>query len=58
MNEEIIGRLTAVINTLNKVDVRGQQNYYNMYASISLLEDTKKVLSNCDIVVNAQEGDV
>lgn len=42
----IMNQLTAVVNALNAVEVKGQSNLINLSASISILNDLRGALAN------------
>lgn len=57
MNEEIMKRLSAVLSALNSISVSGKQNLTNLSGSISILEETAGILSECDINPRVHDKD-
>lgn len=55
MKDEIMQRLSAVINALNAVTVCGKANLGNMGGSISVLEEVMAILSNADVTEAKRE---
>lgn len=51
MKNEIIQKLSVVINALNATSVCGKQNCANMCGSISALEEIIVALTHIDIVL-------
>ncbi len=49
MKEDIIQRITVVINALNSVSVNGKANLANLSGSIAMLEEIASLLSHADI---------
>lgn len=47
-NNEIISRITAVINTLNNITVNGKQNLMNLCGCISVLEEVRDVIGKVE----------
>ncbi len=45
MKNEIIQRIMSVINALNNVSVKGEQNLANMSGSITVLRETANMIS-------------
>lgn len=43
-NNEIISKMTAVINTLNNITVNGKQNLMNLCGCISVLEEIRDAI--------------
>ena len=50
MKDEIIQRLTIVVDALNTIPVSGKQNLANLSGSISVVEETIGMLRGADIV--------
>ena len=49
MKNEIIQRIVSVINALNNVTVKGEQNLANMSGSITLLREVAEMLAKVNI---------
>lgn len=49
MKEEIMNRLSAVLNALNAVSVSGKQNLANLSGSIAVIEEVAAMLSGASI---------
>lgn len=50
MKDQIMQRLTLVLNALDNVSVRGKTNLANLSGSISMLEEVAKMLNDAEIV--------
>ena len=50
MKEEIMQRLTVVLNALNSVSVSGKSNIGNLGGSIAMIEEIAGILGDADIV--------
>lgn len=50
MKEEIMQRLSLVLNALNSISVSGKANLANLSGSISIIEETCSILNDADIV--------
>ncbi len=44
MKEEIMQRITSVVNALNNVYVKGEQNLANLSGSITILRETAEMI--------------
>ncbi len=44
MNEEMIGRLSEIIQVLNNIEVKGKQNLLNLGGGIAMLEEFKQYM--------------
>lgn len=55
MKEEIMQRLSVILNVLNSIPVNGKQNLANMSGSIVCIEEIIGMLSGVEIV--EQKGD-
>lgn len=55
MKDEIMQRLSAVINALNTVTVCGKANLGYMGGSINVLEEVMAMLSNADVTEAKRE---
>ena len=55
MKNEIIGKILAVINTLNLVSVSGKENLGNLVGSINVLEDVVKSINRAEVIVNVAD---
>lgn len=49
MKEDIMQRITVVLNALNSVSVNGKANLANLSGSIAMLEEIANLLSHADI---------
>ena len=49
MKGEIMQRIVSVINALNNVTVKGEQNLANMSGSITLLREAAEMLAKVNI---------
>lgn len=54
MKEDVIGRINMVINALNNVSVRGEENLANLSGSIGVLKGILNTLQNCIITPNQE----
>lgn len=52
MKTEMIQKLGAVINALNNVYVKGEQNLANMSGSITILKEVAEQLAACEFAEN------
>lgn len=50
MKEEIMQRLTVVLNALNSVSVSGKSNIGNLGGSIAMIEEIAGILGDTDVV--------
>lgn len=50
MKEEIMQRLSLVLNALNNISVSGKANLANLSGSISIIEETCNLLNDADII--------
>lgn len=50
MKDQIMQRLTLVLNALDNVSVRGKANLANLSGSISMLEEVANMLNDANIV--------
>lgn len=48
MKEDIINRLVAVVQALNKVEIRGRSNIDNMSGSLRVLDDVINMVNNLE----------
>lgn len=55
MKDEIMQRLSAVINALNTVSVSGKHNYNTMAGSISILEGLLEQLASVEFEKQEKE---
>lgn len=55
MKENVLERLTVVLNALNSVYVRGKENLANMTGSIQVLEEVLSMLSEAEITEPKQK---
>lgn len=55
MKNEVMQRIAAVLNALDNVYVKGRQNLANLSGSITILEETAKILSKCEFVESDDE---
>lgn len=49
MKEDIMQRITVVLNALNSVSVNGKANLANLSGSIAMLEEIASLLSHADV---------
>ena len=49
MKEDIMQRISVVLNALNSVSVNGKANLANLSGSIAMLEEIASLLSHADI---------
>lgn len=49
MKEDIMQRITVVLNALNSVSVNGKANLANLSGSIAMLEEIATMLSHAEI---------
>lgn len=54
MKEEMIQRLSAALNALNNVSVKGKANLNNLVGSISVIEEVCNMLNSADIMESKQ----
>lgn len=54
MKEDVISRINMVINALNSVSVRGEENLANLSGSIGVLKGILNTLQNCIITPNQE----
>lgn len=50
MKDELMQRIVAVLNALDNVCVKGKQNLANLSGSITILEETVKLLNRCEVI--------
>lgn len=55
MKNEIIQKIGAVINALNNVYVKGEQNLANLSGSITILKEVAEQISVSDFSVTAKK---
>lgn len=48
MKNEIIQKLSAVLNALNNVSVKGEQNLANLSGSITVLKEVAAQINGCE----------
>lgn len=48
MKTEIIQKLSAVINALNNIYVKGEQNLANLSGSITILKELAEQINSCE----------
>lgn len=49
MKEDIMQRISVVLNALNSVSVNGKANLANLSGSIAMLEEIASLLSHADV---------
>lgn len=49
MRDNILQRISVVLNALNNVTVSGKQNLANLSGSIAILEELHGTLNGCEI---------
>lgn len=52
MKEDIMQRLTVILNALNSISVSGKANLTNLSGSIAMLEEIGALLNSADITSN------
>lgn len=57
MKNEIMQKLSAVINALNSISVSGKNNLANLSGSISVLEEVAVTLNDAIITEKEKEND-
>lgn len=57
MKNEIMQKLSAVINALNSISVSGKNNLANLSGSISVLEEVAITLNDAIITEKEKEND-
>lgn len=57
MKNEIMQKLSAVINALNSISVSGKSNLANLSGSISVLEEVAITLNDAIITEKEKEND-
>lgn len=55
MKNEIMQRIVAIINALNNVSVKGEDNLANMSGSITILKEVAALISQAQFVEASQE---
>lgn len=55
MKNEIIQRIVAVINALNNVSVKGEDNLANMSGSITILKEVAAMINQAQFVEEAPD---
>ena len=58
MKEEIVQRIVSVINALNNVYVKGEQNLANLSGSITILRETAEMIGKADFTENKHSKEV
>lgn len=58
MKEEIMQRIISVINALNNVSVKGEQNLANLSGSITVLKEAANLISSANIAEEHNGGEV
>lgn len=56
MKNEIIQKLSAVINALNNVSVKGEQNLANLSGSISIIKEVAGQINACEFADPKKEN--
>ena len=56
MKEQIMQRLTLVLNALDSVSVRGKPNLANLSGSIAMIEEIAQMLNEAEIVEPTAES--
>lgn len=57
MKDEIIQRLTVILNALNSISVSGKANLANLSGSIAMLEEMGVMLNDAEIKPNEKDND-
>lgn len=57
MKDEIIQRLTVILNALNSISVSGKANLANLSGSIAMLEEMGVMLNDTEIKPNEKDND-
>lgn len=57
MKEDIMQRLTVILNALNSVSVSGKANLANLSGSIAMLEEVASLLNSAVITPNEDATD-
>lgn len=57
MKDEIMQRLSIVLNALNNTSVSGKQNLANLSGSIAVLEEVTQILNSAEIVEAAKSAE-
>lgn len=57
MKNEIMQKLSAVINVLNSISVSGKNNLANLSGSISVLEEVAIILNDAIVTEKEKEND-
>ena len=57
MKDEIIQRLTVILNALNSISVSGKANLANLSGSIAMLEEMGAMLNDTEIKPNEKDND-
>lgn len=55
MKNEILQRISAVVNALNNITVSGKQNLGNLSGSITVLEEVYGMLDACTVEPESKE---
>ena len=58
MKDEIMQRIISVINALNNVTVKGEQNLANLSGSITVLKEAANLLSSAKFAEECGDGGV
>ena len=58
MKDEIMQRLLSVINALNNVSVKGENNLANLSGSITILREVAGMVANADFVEETNSEEV
>ncbi len=56
MKDQVMQRLSLVLNALDNISVRGKANLANLSGSITMLEEVAQILNNAEIaeVINSE----
>ena len=57
MKNEIMQKISAVLNALNNISVNGKNNLVNLSGSISVLEEVANALNSATITQNNEAQD-
>ena len=55
MKNEMIQKISAVINALNNIYVKGEQNLANLSGSITVLKEVAEQINACDFASQEKE---
>lgn len=58
MKNEIMQRIVSVINALNNVSVKGEQNLANLSGSITVLRETAEIIANAKFEEETKDEEV